>query len=97
MEHTRDYNSNAEPALAEAIPARQVRPVILQHMQPLPLIKGSPPLKLHVYPNAKPVAVHVPPQVPLHWQVLLMAGLARDCRLGVLERVPVNTPATWQS
>ena len=65
--------------------------------QPLPLIKGSPPLKLHVDPNAKPAAVHVAPQVPLHWQAPVLAGLARDCRLGVLERVPVNTPATWQS
>ena len=38
-----------------------------QH-QPLPLMKSNPPLKLHVDPNAKPVAVHTPAQVPLHWR-----------------------------
>ena len=64
--------------------------------QKLPLMKGSPPLKLHLDPEAKPVAVHIPAQVPLHWQLGVKEGLDRDCRLGVLERVPVNTPARWQ-
>ena len=64
--------------------------------QKLPLMKGSPPLQLHLDPAVKPVAVHVPAQVPLHWQLAVKEGLDRDCRLGVLERVPVNTPARWQ-
>ena len=64
--------------------------------QKLPYLQGSPPLKLHLDPQAKPVAVHVPAVVPIHWQVPVKAGLDRDCRLGVLERVPVNTPARWQ-
>ena len=65
--------------------------------QPLPLMKGSPPLELHVSPDSKPVACHVPSPVPLHWQEKVKAGLERDVRLGVLERVPLNTPVRWQS
>ena len=65
--------------------------------QKLPLISGSPPLELHVDPTAKPVACHIPASVPLHWQEAVRAGLERDVNLGVLERVPLNTPARWQS
>ena len=65
--------------------------------QPLPLMTGSPPLRLHVDPTAKPVAVHTPAQVPLHWQEAVKGGLDRDCRLGVLEKVPVNEPVQWCS
>ena len=64
--------------------------------QKLPYLQGSPPLKLHLDPNAKPVAVHVPAVVPINWQLPVKAGLDRDCELGVLERVPLNTPTTWQ-
>ena len=65
--------------------------------QQLPLISGSPPLELHVDPTAKPKACHIPASVPLHWQDAVKAGLERDVRLGVLERVPLNTPVCWQS
>ena len=65
--------------------------------QPLPLLQDSPPLQLHVDPTVRPVAAHVPAQVPLHWQLPVKEGLDRDCRLGVIERVPLNTPTVWQS
>ena len=65
--------------------------------QPLPLLKGSPPLELHVDKTACPKAVHTPAVVPLHWQQAVKEGLDRDVRLGVLERVPLNTPVGWQS
>ena len=65
--------------------------------QPLPLLQDSPPLQLHVDPSVRPVAAHVPAQVPLHWQLPVKQGLDRDCRLGVIERVPLNTPTVWQS
>ena len=65
--------------------------------QALPMMKGGPGLQLHINPNAKPVAVHKPAVVPIHWQEPVLEGLLRDVRLGVLERVPVNTPVTWQS
>ena len=63
--------------------------------QALPLISGSPPLELHVDPDAKPVACHVPIPLPLHWQATVKAGLDRDVALGVLEKVPPNVPTKW--
>ena len=36
--------------------------------QPLRLMENSPPLRLFVEEGARPVAVHTPSQVPLHWQ-----------------------------
>ena len=64
--------------------------------QPLPLMKCEP-LKLHVDPNAVPVAIHKPALVPIHWQDRVYADLERDVRIGVLERVDPNTPTTWCS
>ena len=60
--------------------------------QPLPLMTGSEPLKLYLDPNAKPVAIHTPSQVPIHWKDAVNDGLDRDERLGVIEHVPENTP-----
>ena len=65
--------------------------------QPLPLMQDSPPLRLFVDETAKPVAAHSPAPVPIHWAEQVKAGLDRDCRLGVIERVPVNDPVTWCS
>ena len=65
--------------------------------QPLPLMTGSEPLKLYLDPNAKPVAIHTPSQVPIHWKDAVNDGLDRDERLGVIERVPENTPSKWCS
>ena len=65
--------------------------------QPLRLMDGSPPLRIFVDEEARPVAVHSPSQIPLHWQQPVKDGLDRDVRLGVLEKVPVNDPVTWCS
>jgi hypothetical protein len=65
--------------------------------QKLPMLQDTPPLRLFVDPDATPVAAHIPAPVPLHWQEAVKAGLDRDCRLGVLERVPPNTPVIWLS
>lgn len=62
--------------------------------QTLPLMTG-PPLRLTIDPLATPIAHHNPIPVPLHWQDEVKAGLDRDVRLGVLERVPIGTPVTW--
>ncbi|XP_021367133.1 uncharacterized protein LOC110459276 [Mizuhopecten yessoensis] len=59
--------------------------------QPLPLMKGEP-LQLHVDPKVRPVVL-----VPIHWQDKVYAGIERDVRIGVLERVSPNTPTTWCS
>ena len=55
------------------------------------------PLQLHVDLSAKPFAVHKPATIPVHWQEKVKNDLERDCRLGVLEKVSPNTPASWCS
>ena len=61
------------------------------------VLKGvtGPPLKLHVDPDAKPKAVHVPSAVPLHWEKQIEEQLLEDVRMGVLERVPHGFPTKW--
>ena len=64
--------------------------------QALPMMSCDP-LELHVDPNAKPVAVHKPALVPIHWQEKVYNDLERDVKIGVLEKVSPNTPVTWCS
>ena len=64
--------------------------------QSLPLLPG-PPLRLNVDPTAKPVACHRIQPVPMHWQEKVHTDLVRDVKLGVLEKLPTNTPTTWLS
>ena len=64
-----------------------------QH-QPLPLMHGEP-LKFHVQEDAVPTAIHVLPSIPVHWRNRVMKGIEQDVALGVLEKVPPNTPSTW--
>ena len=58
---------------------------------------STPPLRLFVDPQASPVAVLSPATVPLHWQDAVKQGLDRDEALGVIQKVPVNTPVQWCS
>jgi len=62
--------------------------------QPLPSMHGDP-LVIALKPESKPSAVHVPAPVPIHYQTEVKKGLDRDVALGVLEKVPVNTPVEW--
>ena len=62
--------------------------------QPLNKMSG-PPLHFDVDQTVKPVARHVPGSVPLHWHQQVKEGLEADCRMGVLEKVPPNTPVEW--
>ena len=64
--------------------------------QPLRMMSCEP-LELHVDPSAKPIAVHKPALVPIHWQDRVFQDLERDVKLGVLEKVSPNTPVTWCS
>ena len=48
-------------------------------------MQGSPPLRLHVDPAAKPHAVYTPAPVALHWRDAVRGGLDRDERLGVIQ------------
>ena len=52
------------------------------------MVSDTAPMTLHVDPNAKPVAFHKPYNVPVHWRDQVKAGLDRDVKLGVLEKVP---------
>ena len=65
--------------------------------QALPLVSSSPPMRLHLAEGAKPVAIHKPSPVPVHWEELVRDGLQKDIDLGVLEKVPVGEPTIWCS
>ena len=64
------------------------------HHQPLLPMEGQP-LRLMIHPDAKTVACHTPIDVPIHWRDDVKAGLDQDCKMGVIEAVPVGTPVTW--
>ena len=53
------------------------------------------PLEIVMKKSARPVASHIPTPVPIHWQEEVKSGLERDVEIGVLEKVPVNTPTEW--
>ena len=57
----------------------------------------GPPLRLNVDSNATPVACHRMQPIPLHWQDKVLSDLKRDVNLGVLEKLPTNTPTEWLS
>ena len=59
----------------------------------LPDMRG-PPMKIHVYPDAKPVAHTKPAPIPLHYYDKLRADIKRDIAMGVLEYAPFNEPVT---
>ena len=62
-----------------------------------PMAKMSgPPMKIHVDPKAIPLAIHKPIPIPHHWQAQVKAYLDRDVKLGILEKVPMGMPTTWQ-
>ena len=64
--------------------------------QTLPLMQGEP-LPIPTKTDMKPVAVHTPVAIPLHWEEKVHKDLMRDVALGVIEPVPINTPVTWCS
>ena len=64
--------------------------------QALPMMKGEP-LPIPVKAGVKPIAVHTPVPIPLHWEEKVHKDLQRDVALGVIEPVPLNTPVTWCS
>ena len=65
--------------------------------QKLPMMKGAPPMRIHVREDVEPVAVHRPASIPAHWQAKVKSDIERNIKLGVLERVPANTLVTWCS
>ena len=92
------------PQFDPKLTVSQLRKRIIEHYassafnkctrQTLPLMRGEP-LPIPVRKDAKPVAVHTPVPVPLHWEEKVKRDLERDVSLGVIEPVPLNTPVTW--
>ena len=62
--------------------------------QPLPGMDGEP-LRVHINKDMPPTAVNRPSTVSVHWEKQVKAALEADVRLGVIERVPCNTPQLW--
>ena len=57
----------------------------------------APPLRLFVDPQATPTAIMSPATIPINWQQSVKEGLDSDEALGVIAKVPVNTPVKWCS
>ena len=51
------------------------------------------PVKLAIKPEAELVCHTKPFKVPLHWKQQVKEGMERDVRLGIIEKLPPNTPA----
>ena len=61
------------------------------------MMYSDKPLQLFVDPNVKPVAIHKAAIIPIHLKARVKADLDRDVRLGILEKVNVNSPVKWLS
>ena len=66
-------------------------------IQPLKMMYTDRPLQLFVDPNVKSVAIHKAAIIPMHLKAQVKADLDRDVRLGILEKVNVNSPVKWLS
>ena len=55
------------------------------------------PLQLLVDPNVKPVAIRKAAIIPIHLKERVKADLDKDVRLGILEKVDVNSLVKWLS
>ena len=66
-------------------------------VQPLAMMNTDKPLRLFVDPAVKPVAIHKAAIIPIHLKARVKADLDRDVRLGILEKVDINSPVKWLS
>ena len=62
--------------------------------QEMPCTEG-PPMKIHLKPDAVPVAIHKPVPVPLHFREEVSANIEADVKRGVLRKVPPGEPTPW--
>ena len=62
-------------------------------IQPLAMMNTDSPLPLFVDPAVKPVAIHKAAIILIHLKARVKADLDRDVRLGILEKVDINSPA----
>ena len=66
-------------------------------VQPLKMMNTDNPLRLFVDPSVKPVAIHKAAIIPIHLKARVKQDLDRDVRLGILEKVDINSPVRWLS
>ena len=62
--------------------------------QPL-LDMTGPPLAIRVEASVQPAVTNHPVRVPVHWREEVHQQIECDKALGVIEKVPPNTPVTW--
>ena len=55
----------------------------------------GPPMKIHLDPEARPVAIHKPIPIPHDWQDTVKEEGERDIQLDIIDRVPMGVPTTW--
>ena len=60
-------------------------------------MNSNKPLKLFVDPTVKPVAIHKAAIIPIHLKARVKTDLDRDVRLGILEKVDINSRVKWLS
>merc|ERR1712015_401059 len=65
-----------------------------EHQQ-LPILSGEPMQILIDKTRPRPVPANKPSTVPQHWEIQVRNDVNRDVRLGVIEKVPENTPQTY--
>ena len=63
---------------------------------PLPMMNCEP-IRIHIKPDAKPVAAMTASTVPVHLREAVQKQLDDDVALGILERVPIGTKTAWQA
>ena len=56
---------------------------------------AGPPMRIHLKPEAVPVAIHKPVPVPLHFREEVYANIEADVKRGVLRKVPPGEPTPW--
>ena len=66
-------------------------------IQPLKMMNTDSPLRLFKDPAVKPVAIHKALIIPIHLKARVKADLHRDVRLGILEKVDINSYVKWLS
>jgi hypothetical protein len=55
------------------------------------------PAHIHLKKDAKPVAIHNPFSIPVHWREEVKRRLDRDVADGIIEPVPIGEPVIWCS
>lgn len=55
----------------------------------------GPLISIHIDPATKPMAVHVPALIHIHWNEEVKQQLHADVALAVIKKVDPKTPTTW--